>query len=218
MERSHTLRPVTADDIPRLVEILYAAFADDQVLKVAYPDTPRNRTWWDTQYEGLLPRGRWVAVVKPGSHGVGVGGGTEGEGGDGEGMEKEEVVVAFGGWTVVERDNARDGNASESASKSASENASKSASKSASESANASESASASESAIGSRVMVEAAEPTSEMDWGAIVALAQARRRLRDSLMGTSGTYHCEGTLLCFFMPILRISVYRTDFRGQGST
>jgi len=199
MERSHTLRPATADDIPRLVEILYAAFADDQVLKTAYPDTPRNRTWWYRQYEDLLPRGRFVVAVKPGSHAVGVGSGTEGKGGDGEGMEKEEVVVAFGGWMVVEQDNARDGNASENASMSASESASASARKSATESAT--------ESASASRIMVEAAEPTSEMDWVAMVALAQARRRLRDSVMGTDGTYHCEGTHLCFFIPILRTSV-----------
>lgn len=42
-----TLSPASREDIiPRLVQILFSAFATDALLTTCYPSTPANHTWW----------------------------------------------------------------------------------------------------------------------------------------------------------------------------
>ena len=41
-----TLLPARREDIPRLVEILFLAFAHDPLLMTCYPSTPSNHAWW----------------------------------------------------------------------------------------------------------------------------------------------------------------------------
>lgn len=43
------LSPASKEDLPRLVQILFsafAAFASDSLLMTYYPTTPSNHTWW----------------------------------------------------------------------------------------------------------------------------------------------------------------------------
>lgn len=40
------LSPAIPDDIPRIVEILFLAFANDSLLMTCYPSTPSNHAWW----------------------------------------------------------------------------------------------------------------------------------------------------------------------------
>ena len=41
-----TLTQAAREDIPRLVQILFQAFANDPLLMACYPATPANHTWW----------------------------------------------------------------------------------------------------------------------------------------------------------------------------
>ena len=41
-----TLFPASREDIPRLVQILFSAFANDPLLMKCYPATSANHAWW----------------------------------------------------------------------------------------------------------------------------------------------------------------------------
>ena len=53
------LVPATADDVPRLIDILFTAFADDGlIVGTCYPDTPANRKWWVRSMTGQMGSGQ----------------------------------------------------------------------------------------------------------------------------------------------------------------
>ncbi|KAK1728201.1 acetyltransferase [Colletotrichum acutatum] len=60
------LEEATLDDIPALTETWFAAFADDEVIRRLWPDTPGVRAWWDEANGGDMaakPFQRFVKVV-----------------------------------------------------------------------------------------------------------------------------------------------------------
>ncbi|KAK7437759.1 acetyltransferase [Colletotrichum acutatum] len=93
------LEEATLDDIPALTETWFAAFADDEVIRRLWPDTPGVRAWWDEANGGDMaakPFQRFVKVVDVSSD-VGTGVGTEETKGRGEAVGRGEEVGKAGG-------------------------------------------------------------------------------------------------------------------------